>query len=252
MIIDSHTHLMLTKWVDRTALTARDLVSELTNKGIDKAVISSADALYDNWGHVHKDCNNKLAKLQKEFPGIIYGFCTVRPQDGKEAVKELKRCIEDLGLKGLKLHPWLQSFSITNPLLFLVIEEAIRLEIPIMFHDGTPPYSTPLQICNLADLYPELVIILGHSGLKDLWKNALDGAKRHKNIYLCTCACPYLAIETMIKTVGAERVLYGSDAGFGNPALISYNLDKIYQISSSEEDKRKILGENIARILGVY
>ena len=67
-----------------------------------------------------------------------------------------------------------------------------------MFHEGTPPYADTLQVANLAELYPEAKIILGHAGLYDSYRNAVSAAKRLPNIFLCLKAMisfQYLAIN---------------------------------------------------------
>jgi len=132
-----------------------------------------------------------------------------------------------------------------------IIDEASGLGVPVLFHDGTPPLSTPLQICDLAENHRDALIILGHSGLNDLWRDAIAGAERLDNVILCTCATPFIAIRRMVERLGADRVVYGSDASDGNPSVVDFNLNKVRALEIGEEDKARILGLNILRILNL-
>ena len=57
-------------------------------------------------------------------------------------------------MRGVKLHPWLQGFSAHEPGLDPLCEVAAAAGVPILFHDGTPPFSTPLQLASLARRHP--------------------------------------------------------------------------------------------------
>lgn len=133
-------------------------------------------------------------------------------------------------MKGLTLHPWLQGFASSDPIVYPLIEEAVRLNIPVIFHDGTPPYSTPLQTCHLARLYPEARIILGHSGLMDMWRNVLKGAEVNRNVYLCTTRLPLSALQTMVKALGTDRLVFGTNLAESDFDTLRTRLGLIYHL----------------------
>ena len=56
-------------------------------------------------------------------------------------------------------------------------------------------------------------------------------------------------ITNAVNAIGGDRVIFGSDAPINNP---THEIKKIQVAKISDEDKRKILGENIARILGLW
>jgi len=247
-VIDGHVHLG-TGWNGTEASNSKMLAAELRKRGVEKAVAMTLRGLMPNCDVAEE--NNILKELADQEPEMYVPFCTVNPHQGEEAVSELRRAVKELGMRGLKLHPWLQAFSITHPNLENILEEAVRLRIPIIFHDGTPPYSTPLQICDLAERYPDATIILGHSGLKDLWKNAINCAARCDNVHLCICGTPFKGIKQMVEDIGPERMIFGSDAGFSDPSLIDFRVGQILRLNIDEEEKERILSLNIARILGL-
>ena len=146
---------------------------------------------------------------------------------GKEASLELKRCKKDLKRYGIKLHPWLQAVSGRYDSVQPTFKTACDLAMPILFHDGTPPYCTSMQIGHIAHRYPGLKIVLGHGGLKDLWPDALKVARANKNVYISTCGLPFLGIKVMIEELGPERVMFGSDSGFYEVAGTMYQLNNV-------------------------
>ena len=136
------------------------------------------------------------------------------------------------------------------PCVDRVIEACVEHNLPILFHDGTPPYSDSLQIANLAERFPQAKIILGHAGLYDGYRSAIAAAKRHKNIYLCVCGPAIADTRAMIAALGPERIMYGSDGGklASKPTFIQ----RIKLIEEAAPDKniaRQILEENPRALL---
>jgi len=249
MIVDCHTHASGGRSFGLSSLSGANLVAAMDRCGIDKALVYTTDGFFFDF----VTCNDELHAFVQEFPGRLVAGPTVNPRYGEAAVAEMRRCRLQLGMKGpLKLHPWLQGFSPLEPYMNPIAEAAIELGMPIMFHDGTPPYSTPLQIAVLAARFPELTVILGHSGLKDLWQEALAAAKRYPNILLCLCGTLPHGIERIVAEIEPQRLLFGTDAGFGvAPGNQEYRLGQIQRLAVPEEVKALILGGNAERIFAL-
>src|SRR3989304_6655371 len=49
--------------------------------------------------------NDWTASVVQKYPGRFIGFAMVDPKDGQKAVDEVTRGVQDLGLRGLKVHP---------------------------------------------------------------------------------------------------------------------------------------------------
>ena len=175
-IVDSHAHIMLRSFGTLEPAEPEALVEHFARRGVDQAWYSSIDALVGNQTDLHRRCNDQMAGLQEEFGDAFVAFATVNPRDGDQAARELERAVVQLGLKGWKFHGWLQPVSCCDPCMKPVFETANKLRLVVLFHDGTPPFTSSLQIGHLAEQYPDCSMILGHAGLKDLAENAVQVA----------------------------------------------------------------------------
>jgi hypothetical protein len=78
---------------------------------------------------------------------------------------------------------------------------------------------------------------------------AIKMAKRADNLILGTTGVVYdYPITKAVNTIGSDRVVFGSEMPMNNPV---HEIQKIRDTKISDEDKEKILGLNILRILGM-
>jgi predicted TIM-barrel fold metal-dependent hydrolase len=123
------------------------------------------------------------------------------------------------------------------------------------------PYRNPIHFEPLAAEYPDVPIILAHMGKHDTWffEGALMLARKRDNVYLSTSNTRREFVARAVEEIGAERLIWGSDwsmqhgilglrQGFDVHAI---NLDVVRQAGLSEDEQRLILGENLARLLGL-
>jgi len=243
-IVDAHTHMPGRAFSMIGGFEPKRFLEMMDANGVDKAWVFTLDGLYfDPVPH-----NDLLKEFCSADPDRLIPFCTVHPRY-PNAMDELRRCVIKLGMKGVKLHPWAQSFSPLEAFMDELGEEMENLGVPVEFHDGTPPYSSPLQIAHFAMKHPKLKVILGHAGLHDLWKEAIYAAERCPNVYLIPSGMPPHGLRQALKRLSAERFLFGSDAGFGDPYWQLFQLEKIRSLRLSPEEEALILGGNAERIL---
>ena len=243
MIIDCHTHLF-GGWLNLKGIKAKDFVRIMDETGIDKACVFTLEGFLDA-----RACNERLLALTKGFEDRLFPFATVDPHMGDQAVKDLRRAARKLGMRGLKLHPWLQAFSLTNPYFLKVVEETIRLNIPIIFHNGSPPYACPTQVGNLARKFPEAKLILGEAGLKDLWLDAVAVGMKYPNIYLCPAASPFSAVTAMVKSVPIGKLVFGTDLGFSQKEEVLLEIEKIRLLRLSAKEQEMVFSKNISTLV---
>jgi uncharacterized protein len=155
-------------------------------------------------------------------------------------------------MRGVKLHPWVQAFSPHARGLDPVCEAAAALGVPILFHDGTPPFSAPLQLAALARRHPRTAIVLGHGGLHDLWREAIVAVETTPNLHVCMCATPVYAMRRIVERCPLDRILFGTDGGLVSQPVQQYVVLRLRQLEAlrlTAEQRRAILLDNPERLL---
>lgn len=187
-------------------------------------------------------CNDIVAEAMKKYPEMIKGFAFVNPGYVKEALDEIDRCINELGMIGIKLY---NQYFISDPVVHSVIEKCIDLDIPILEHagklnfepEGQPFISDGTHFANVAVEYPEAIIIQAHIGGGGDWQWSLKAIADCPNIFTDTSGsvCDEGLMEEVVRQLGADRVLFGTDGSF------SAGIGKMLNACISEQDKVKIL-----------
>lgn len=224
-----------------------DYVAAMDDLGVDVSVVFTYEGLL----RPTREANDALARFVGAAPGRLVAFATVDPRD-PGAPAEVERCVRGHGMRGVKLHPWLQGFSAHEPGLGDVCEAAAVLGVPVLFHDGTPPFSTPLQLTALARRHPGTTVVLGHGGLHDLWREAVAAVTSTPNVWLCMCAAPVHAMRAIVERCPLDRLLFGTDAGLRPEPLPRYAALRVRQLDRlglEPAQRRAILDENPRRLL---
>ncbi len=278
-IINTHTHLIDTSVVFATEnlhfldyikgiptfanldqvsemLSLNNLLNQMDEAGIEKSVLFALEApiLYAS--------NEFVARVCKEHPSRFIGYASVNP-NRNDACDQLQHAIENLSLKGLKLHPPLQNFYPNDRIAWPVYDLASELGIPVVFHVGSTPFGNlvklkqadPILIDDIANDFPYLKIILTHLGT--LWHNeSLMITEKHPNVFIDTAAYPYeikeILTEKMIMRVGPEKFIFGTDFPMpyeGKLHQLKDFTDCIINLKISNELKERILALNFETLM---
>jgi predicted TIM-barrel fold metal-dependent hydrolase len=246
MIVDCHTHWGLC-WAERYDDDVASFLKIMDHHKVDKAVLMAHEGLLRQ-DRTAVD-NDRIARIARAAPDRFIPVGSAWPQMGDEAIKEIKRCAETLGVKALKFHPWLQGFTTFSPVFGEICGLAGEIGLPVIFHDGTPCYSLAEQIAGMAREFPKTTFVLGHSGLLWNWRSAVEACRR-PNVWLCLCGPHLRAIEILCERADPDRIVWGSDYGFGLMDLIDYRMDLIRTARIRDSLREKILGENPLRLIG--
>ncbi|HTR98631.1 MAG TPA: amidohydrolase family protein, partial [Bacteroidota bacterium] len=105
------------------------------------------------------------------------------------------------------------------------------------------------EMMDLAKRYPDISFIMAHSGasFKDA-RLAIEIAQANPNVYLeiTLTAVTYRVIEFMVKHVGADRVLFGTDQPMRDPIP---QFGWVVYAHCTPAEKEKILGLNMKKII---
>jgi predicted TIM-barrel fold metal-dependent hydrolase len=123
-------------------------IAAMDESGIDLQVISLAaigvdDLDADEQTAVMRGVNDEAVAAVKRYPERLAAFANVGMKQPKEAVKELERCVRELGFVGLIVNG---TTSVDGEVKFLdapeflpVLEAAVELGVPVYLHPAPPP-----------------------------------------------------------------------------------------------------------------
>jgi predicted TIM-barrel fold metal-dependent hydrolase len=207
--IDAHAHVgYFGSWCD-VGLTARGMVGLMEEFEIEKSLISYPD-----------NAITRAAAL--EYPDALAALAWMDPNQGERAVTEFEALVTEHGFQGLKLHPLFNAYTANDAVVFPLMEAARRKNLPVFIHSGHAPFSLPWSIGQLAELYPDVRIVMVHMGHGHgvYIQAAIDTARKYANIWLENSGMPmHTKIREAYLRVGAERIFWGSDAPFHHYAV---------------------------------
>jgi len=252
MIIDGHVHVTEDgKWFDthHDASLAR-LIREMDNCDIEKAVLLPIAPFTSN---------KFIASVCQQYPDRFIGFGSVNPI-AEGAVETLRNEFSELGLKGIKLHPRLQKFSLADERAIDVIRKAAERNIPLVIDAWIGKDMKGIELIDdielVAGQVPEAKIIFTHLG-GFAHDRVPEMAKNHSNIYfdlsfvLTYFDRDYLEMNIIqiMKEIDSSRMMYGSDFPEVK-ANESYSATKLLiDEHFSPKDSRQIFGESILKLI---
>jgi predicted TIM-barrel fold metal-dependent hydrolase len=245
-IIDFHAHLD-DRWLHKAIPPAAEMIAALDRFGVEAACVYTIMGFYG-------DCprhNDALLERTEAYPDRLIPFVTVDPKEGQAAVDELERCLAFPQFRGVKFHPWLQAFasSMLQETTVALLKVAARHRAPVLYHDGTPPYSTTFQIADVARWVPEATVVLGHAGSADYTDPAAQLIRDLPNLYGCFCGSRPGDLLHLVATGGADKILFGSDFDPGCWEILAERIDNTTEAGLSPDDLDKVLYRNTERLL---
>lgn len=165
--------------------------------------------------------NAEVADLVSRAPDRLAGVASVDLRNPVEAVRELRRCVDELGFKALRLLPWLWGLPPNDRRYYPLYVACVELGVPFCTQVGhTGPLRTsetgrPIPYLDDVALdFPELVIVAGHIGYP--WTEEMIAlARKYPNLYIDTSAYtakryPPSLVDYM-RGGGRNKVMFGSN-----------------------------------------
>ncbi len=209
--------------------------------------------------------NDELAAACRKHSDVFLAFAGIDPWKGQLAVRELERCVRELGFKGAKFHPGRQLFHPNDRRHYPLFETAVALGAPVLFHTGmmaagagtpggrglTLDYTRPIYLDQLAADFPRLTIIAAHPSWP--WADEMLAIARHKsNVFLDLSGWSPRYIPPQYvqfaNTLLQDQMLFGSDYPFITPERW---LQDFEQAGFRPEVHEKLLLGNAKRALGL-
>jgi aminocarboxymuconate-semialdehyde decarboxylase len=235
-------------------------LAECDRHGVTLQVLSTVPVMFSYWAQpqhaldLARLLNDHIAEVVRAYPGRFAGLGTLPLQAPDLAVRELERCIRELGLPGVEIGSHVNDWNLDAEELFPVFAAAQELGAAVFVHPWDMmgrdrmarywlpwlvgmPAETALAVCSLVlggvlERLPRLRVAFAHGGGAFPWTlGRIDHAFRVRpDLCAVATACapreqlPRLyfdslvhdaeALRYLIRTAGVERIALGSDYPF--------------------------------------
>jgi len=166
------------------------------------------------------------------------------------SVQEFNRCVRDGPMVSIGEVEADRPCSV--PEMDVIVERAASMHVPILQHTwmkvggNEPGESTPYDVVALAKRHPNVQFVCVHTGGD--WERGIRIIRDTKNVSAEIAGSNPTSgfVEMAVRELGAERVIYGSDAGGRSFAS---QLAKVLGAEIPDAAKELILGGNLRRLL---
>jgi predicted TIM-barrel fold metal-dependent hydrolase len=246
----------LRRWTRRPELpcpTLEDTLRVMDKAGVGLGLLSAW------WGPAGPMItNDEVAECVRRHPDRFAGIASVdlsRPMNG---IRELRRCVRELGFRGLRIVPWLWNLPPDDRRYYPLYAECIELGIPFCLqvgHTGPLLPSEPGRpipyLEHVALEFPELQIVAGHIGHP--WtQEMISLLTKCENVFVDTSA--YVPrrfppdFRDFLRTRGGGKVMFGSNYPMLAPGAC---LEGIDEMGLEPETREAYLHETARRVFGL-
>lgn len=274
--------------IDHNCWDPQVRMDECDAHGVHVQVLSVIPVLFNYWAkgedalESSKFLNDFTASVVNKHPTRFIGLGTLPMQDPKLAIKELERCVKELGLPGVEIGSHINDWNLSAPELFPIFQAAEELGAAIFVHPwdmmakekmdkywlpwlvGMPAESS-LAICSMIfggvlERLPNLRVAFAHGGgsfpatigriehgyncRPDLV--AIDNPHNPREylgkFYVDSLVHDEKMLNYLIELIGADKIALGSDYPFPLGEQIPGKL--IDSMPLKEEVKAQLLGNS--------
>ena len=275
MLIDFHTHIFPEKLAARSieALIAgirREQGADYENADGSPLAFrpATAEGLLESMDKSNVDCSiclpiatkpsqtesiNRYAESIRSARMISLG--TLHPAD-----PEAEQVLEDLaarGFKGIKLHLQFQQYDIDSPEVIRILQKAEQLGLIVVFHAGAdiglppPVYTSPEKIRRALNYVDGSNLVAAHLGGWAQWDDVeryLVGTNINLDTAYIRLFIPPEQCLRIIRNHGADKILFGSDSPWEDPAD---TLKFLQSLNLTEQELALITHQNAQRLLAL-
>jgi aminocarboxymuconate-semialdehyde decarboxylase len=292
MMIDDHAF----REVQSNCWDPKQRLVECDRDHVGVQVLSTVPVMFSYWARpgdaldLAMRLNDHIAEVCHAFPHRFAGLGTVPMQLPRLAIQELRRCMSDLGLRGIEIGTNINGMNLDDPALFPVFEAAADLGACVFIHPWEMigqdrmakywlpwlvgmPAETALAVSSMIfggvlEKLPNLKVCFAHGGgafpftigrIEHGFLSRPDLCAADNNVnpreYLGRFWVDSLvhdpsALRYLISTMGEKRIVLGSDYPF--PLGEEHPGQLIESMKDlSPELKRRLLVENALEFLGM-
>jgi predicted TIM-barrel fold metal-dependent hydrolase len=209
--------------------------------------------------------NEEVAEAARNNPDMMIAFASIDPHKGKMGVREVRRMIEEQGVKGFKFHPTCQGFFPNDRMAYPMYEVIAHYGLPAIFHSGHSgvgsgmpgggglrlKYSNPIHLDDVAADFPGLKVIIAHPSWP--WQDEALSVCLHKpNVYIDLSGWSPKYFQPQLvhyaNSLLKHKMLFGSDYPLITPDRW---IKDFTEAGFKPEVHSLILKENACRVLGL-
>ena len=240
-IFDGHCH------IGEGLHSGRVQRADMMLEGMDRYGIDRALAIPFPMVRSFREAHDEIGAAVLAHPTRFAGAACLDPFIGEtEFRREVRRCREEYGFRALKFQPQFQPVDASLPGAEFLFETALENKLALVCHTGSGvPYALPSNFMPAARKYPELRIVLAHSGGGGLFfQDAVVAALFCPNIYLELSTLMPNHILRVLSQVPSTRLMIGSDL----PENIGVEIGKILDLEVPEEARQDMLWGTAHRV----
>lgn len=241
-------------------------LEQMDKAGIDKSAVFLFDTgLFTGEPEVPiQEQNRILFRVAKKYPDRFIPFAHIDPRR-PGAVEFVKRCVEEWGAKGIKLHPS-AGFNPEESETLELIESIAGYGIPVITHSGHSPnptsskYCDPIYLDKMLLRFPEVNVIAAHMSLG--YRQQLNSfAWMRPNLYTeismwqptAKANYPLFArtVREAVSAFGPDRVLLGTDSLWLEGILTGKDfVTAVRDLATRAPEDARLTESEIAKLLG--
>ncbi len=219
-VIDIHGHIGSFLGYD---LRTETLMDNINRFGIRLVLISNIDGAHLPGKTLDLDevtANRITLETVQKYPDKLRGLVWTRPTDPKGSPKNVETFLREHGFVGVKFHPEMNQFPADSSCVDGYLDLCEKYQVPAVFHCGAKgSESGPEKIYAAARRYPSVPVVLYHMGFLGPHHDATAAvkealAKKNADLYLETSQADPVAVLQAVAEVGADRILFGTDATY--------------------------------------
>lgn len=265
-----------------------DKLADMDRVGIATTALTINDPGPECFGEdglkVARMANDFLGEAARAHPSRFFPLAFLPLQDMEASLKELDRCVNQLGARGILLYSNLNGRFPDEPPFRPLFRRAEEMGLPILLHPANPVtfevtrdyqmtgmlglmFDTSIALCRiilsgLLEQHPRLKLVCPHVGgtlpyligridhQTRVLKRGTENIKKPpseylRQVYLDVVSPLALAVRLGYDMVGPDRLLFGSDHPWVDPALI---VETVKSVGLPAEDERKIFRENAKKL----
>lgn len=251
MIFDCHVHLpspgLERVWEWQPFTPDLDAAARYLRRcGVDRAIGNSMRGELAKTTEEMVAGNDESAQAAAQYPDMIVPACLVNTNLGEDALAEIRRCREELGMVWIgELCGYASGYAYDTDTFARAATLAGELNMVVQIH--SEGWEEMDRICSQ---FPGVTFVLPHPGdSPNEVQNRCELAAKRRNLYLDLCGHGVQrmgVLDLAVRCAGPDRVLFGSDYTINDPAAIIATVRASYL---DDATKDLILGGNTLRLL---